>query len=286
MKPLVSILIPNYNKLGFIQETFQSLLSQSYQNWECIVVDDHSDDGSFEYLENLAQSEPRINLYKRPDNLPKGGNICRNYAFEMSSGDLIQWFDSDDIMLPNFLEDKVDFLKGNEDKLFVVSKVRIQFEEDYKGEKKFKHSMESENPIPDYLSFKLLFLPGGPMFRRKVFEEVGLFNPSLKKHQEWELFFRAVLKYPDWGIIQKEGYIYQINNDSITARMDQRDKLVEAELHVIQTALGYHSNPQIALAPANVRQSFLLKYLKFSLVHRKGSYAYWFLSEYLKELFR
>ncbi|MDN3204718.1 glycosyltransferase family 2 protein [Algoriphagus sediminis] len=284
--PLVSILIPNYNKLGFIEDTFQSLLAQTFQDWECIVVDDHSDDGSFEYLEELSERESRIKLFKRPDHLPKGGNICRNFAFEKSSGELIQWFDSDDIMLPNFLEDKVEFLKENPEFAFVVSKVQIHFEEDYQGEKNFEHSMESENPIPDYLNFKLLFLPGGPMFRRKVFEEVGLFNPSLRKHQEWELFFRAVLKYPEWGIIHDEGYIYQINNDSITARMDQRDKLVEAEIHAIQTALSYSTNPQIALAPAKVRQEFLLRYLRFSLIHKKGSKAYWFLSEYLKGIFR
>jgi len=250
------------------------------------VVDDHSDDGSFEYLKELSETECRIKLFKRPDHLPKGGNTCRNYAFEKSSGELIQWFDSDDIMLPNFLEDKVTFLEQNPEFAFVVSKVQIHFEEDYQGEKNFEHSMESEDPISDYLSFKILFLPGGPMFRRKVFEEVGLFNPSLRKHQEWELFFRAVLKYPEWGIIHEEGYIYQINNDSITARMDERDKLVEAEIHAIQTALSYSSNPQITLAPPQIRRHFLLKYLKFSLIHKKGSKAYWFFAELINDLFR
>src|SRR5690606_6713113 len=97
-QPLVSILIPNYNKAPYLRETLDSILSQTYLNWECIIVDDHSTDGSYEILEEYANLDCRFKVYKRPDHLPKGGNACRNYAFILSNGEFVNWFDSDDIM--------------------------------------------------------------------------------------------------------------------------------------------------------------------------------------------
>lgn len=96
--PLVSILIPNYNKAPYLRETLDSVLAQTYPHWECIIVDDHSTDDSWEILEEYAQKDFRFKIFKRPEKLKKGGSICRNVAFEYSSGQFIQWLDSDDVL--------------------------------------------------------------------------------------------------------------------------------------------------------------------------------------------
>lgn len=281
---LISILIPNYNKVEYIEDTFQSIVNQTYTNWECIIVDDHSTDGSWELLQKFVKSDSRFRLFKRPDSLPKGGNTCRNFAFSKAKGEYIQWFDSDDLMLPNFLLDKAKVLDQNPEFPFVASKAEIKFADDFIGTKSFMQNIESDDVISDYLRFRILFLPGGPLFRRFVFEEVGLFHPELKKHQEWELFFRVILRFPIWGVVKKKGFVYFINNNSITARMADTKKHVKAEIKAIQTALDAASNPLIALAPSKTRQYFLLRYLRFSLVHQMVGPAIWFTKRLIQEV--
>lgn len=119
--PLVSILIPNYNKAPYIRETLDSVLAQTYTNWECIIVDDHSTDESWNILEEYQAKDSRFKIFKRPDHLPKGGNACRNYAFELSKGKFIQWFDSDDILLDFALKVRIEEIERLESKDFVIS---------------------------------------------------------------------------------------------------------------------------------------------------------------------
>lgn len=121
MQPLVSVIIPTYNRVHLLGETLESLLAQTYRNWECIVVDDGSGDTTYELVEFYCERDSRIQYYQRPSHLPKGANACRNFGFEVSKGEFINWFDSDDLMTCNFLEVKVSEIL-NFDLDFVISK--------------------------------------------------------------------------------------------------------------------------------------------------------------------
>jgi glycosyltransferase involved in cell wall biosynthesis len=106
--PLVSILMPNFNKEIFLRETLLSIVNQRYSNWECIIVDDHSTDTSWTILTEFANLDPRIMVIRRPDQLIKGANSCRNFAFSLSSGEYIQYLDSDDQLSPDKLERQIN----------------------------------------------------------------------------------------------------------------------------------------------------------------------------------
>ena len=80
MKPLVSIIIPTYNRAHLIAETLDSIIAQTYTNWECIVVDDGSTDPTDELMETYCKKDSRFQYYHRPKNRPKGANACRNYS--------------------------------------------------------------------------------------------------------------------------------------------------------------------------------------------------------------
>src|SRR5690554_6998972 len=110
--PLVSIIIPTYNRAHLIGETLDSVLAQTYQNWECIVVDDGSTDNTDEVMAEYMAKDSRFQYHHRPEDRLPGGNAARNYGFEVSKGEYIQWFDSDDIMLQNFILDKVKVLNS------------------------------------------------------------------------------------------------------------------------------------------------------------------------------
>lgn len=99
--PLISILIPFKNTAKFLPECLQSILNQSYSNWELLIVDDGSTDDSFNLVESYANRDSRIKLFK---NNGFGIISALHLAFSKSKGDLITRMDSDDIMLPNKLE--------------------------------------------------------------------------------------------------------------------------------------------------------------------------------------
>jgi glycosyltransferase involved in cell wall biosynthesis len=91
--PLVSIIIPTYNRAHLIGETLDSVLAQTYQNWECIVVDDGSSDNTDKVVGKYVQKDSRFKYYHRPDEHLPGGNGARNYGFKMSKGEYVNWFD-------------------------------------------------------------------------------------------------------------------------------------------------------------------------------------------------
>lgn len=103
LQDLVSVIIPSYNSAKFIKETLDSVFNQTYKNIEVIVVDDGSTDGSFELIFNLKN--PNLKLVK---NLGKGACAARNYGFEISKGDYIQYLDADDLLSPNKIHDQMN----------------------------------------------------------------------------------------------------------------------------------------------------------------------------------
>jgi glycosyltransferase involved in cell wall biosynthesis len=113
MTSLASIIIPTFNRCHLIGETLDSILNQTYTNWECIVVDDGSTDNTKSLLKSYVNNDSRFHFLLRPNNRSKGANSCRNYGFEHCKGEFIQWFDSDDIMLPEFLDTKMELLKNS-----------------------------------------------------------------------------------------------------------------------------------------------------------------------------
>ena len=102
--PLISIIIPVYNRAVLLPMTIASIKAQTFGDWECILIDDHSTDNSFEVMIELRESDARIKTFLRPENLKKGANSCRNFGFLQANGQYIKWFDSDDLMFSNHLE--------------------------------------------------------------------------------------------------------------------------------------------------------------------------------------
>lgn len=100
-KPLISILTPFKNTSQFLPECLDSILNQTYTNWELIIVDDGSNDNSYSIVQKYADKDSRIKPYK---NSGKGIIMALRAAFEFSKGELITRMDSDDIMKPNKLE--------------------------------------------------------------------------------------------------------------------------------------------------------------------------------------
>ena len=117
MNPLVSIITPNYNCEKYISETIQSVINQTHQNWELIIVDDASTDNSVEIIKNFQYLDNRIKLIKVEEN--SGPAICRNIGIENASGFFLTFIDSDDLWLDNFI--KISLKKVRNTNGFVFS---------------------------------------------------------------------------------------------------------------------------------------------------------------------
>lgn len=100
----ISIIIPTYNRSKLLIETLQSVKNQTFENWECIIVDDGSIDNTEEEVNKFVFEDNRFKFEKRPEFYPKGACSCRNYGFEKSNGKYIQWLDDDDLLSKNKLE--------------------------------------------------------------------------------------------------------------------------------------------------------------------------------------
>lgn len=105
-KPLISILTPFKNTEFFLSECIESIIHQTYTNWELLIIDDHSTDNSYRLVENYVKKDSRIKLYK---NDGEGIINALQLAFKKSKGDMITRMDSDDIMTPN----KINILVNN-----------------------------------------------------------------------------------------------------------------------------------------------------------------------------
>ncbi len=104
----VSIVLPVYNAKGFVVETIQSVIKQTYQNWELIIVDDCSPDGTFQYLLEKYDDFPNVKIFRNEVN--SGAGITRNRALKEASAEMIAFLDADDIWLPTKLEKQVSHM--------------------------------------------------------------------------------------------------------------------------------------------------------------------------------
>jgi glycosyltransferase involved in cell wall biosynthesis len=186
--PLVSIIIPTYNRAHLIKETLYSVLEQTYTNWECIIVDDGSTDNTDEVLKKYQTSDNRFQFHKRPSGKPKGANACRNYGFQLSKGEFISWFDSDDIMAVDKINLSIKSLLDNSAELILCKNNKI--ETSFNNQLLNLKIVETKSFYREYILSRVSILTGDVIFKREIIENFK-FDEHLHKAQEYEFFTRV-----------------------------------------------------------------------------------------------
>lgn len=182
-----SIVIPTYNRASFINKTIQSILKQTYNHYEIIVVDDGSTDNTEEVVK--AINDTRIIYYKKI-NAERGA--ARNYGATKAKGDYINFFDSDDLALPNHLETASDFIKQhNQPEVFHLN---------YQWSSSNQKNTRKINHISGDLNKQLMLrnpLSCNGVFIRKDIIALNYFNEerSLSASEDWELWIRLASQY-------------------------------------------------------------------------------------------
>jgi glycosyltransferase involved in cell wall biosynthesis len=189
---LISILIPNYNKALYLKECLNSVLAQTYSNWECIIVDDHSTDRSWEIIEDFYKKDSRFKIFVRPDHLPKGGNVCRNYAINISKGDYCIFLDSDDVLADCCLEQRMRAIVDFPENDFWVFR-SLLFTNTPSDAKKLWNISSDEPDLVRFLRMDALWQTTGPIYKKSFIETLRGFDEKLSFWQDFELHIRSIL---------------------------------------------------------------------------------------------
>lgn len=131
IKDLVSIITPTYNCEKFISYTIESVIAQTYSNWEILIVDDYSSDNTAEIVEKYTKVDSRIKYIKLEEN--SGAAVARNKAIDSATGEYIAFLDSDDVWMPTKLEKQISFMKENRFNFTCTSYTKIDEEGKYLG---------------------------------------------------------------------------------------------------------------------------------------------------------
>lgn len=129
---LVSVITPTFNSAKFVSETIQSVISQDYNNWEMIVIDDHSSDNTVEIVHSWIEKDKRIRLLTNSENL--GPAITRNRGIENAKGRYIAFLDSDDLWQPQKLSQQISFMNENQVALCYTSYKIIDEQNNFLGD--------------------------------------------------------------------------------------------------------------------------------------------------------
>ena len=131
-EPSVDVILPNYNKAKFLEEAINSVIYQTYKNWNLYIIDDHSSDNSFEIINKFLNIK-NTNIIRLKKNM--GPSFCRNYGMRLSKSKYISFLDSDDNWTEDKLEKQIFFMEEN-DLNFTYTDYTPFFED--KGVKKFR----------------------------------------------------------------------------------------------------------------------------------------------------
>lgn len=214
--PVVSIITPSFNRADIVHETAASIFNQSYANWEWIIVDDGSTDNSWEVLQSFAQKDARVKVFRR-EREPKGACACRNIAVSKSSGEYVMFLDTDDLLAPYCLQQRVDACLAKPECDFVIFPMLL-FRKEPADLGLLWNIDKDEDDLLRVLYGDAICQGTGPLWKKKSFIEIGMWDERLKLWQDVELHIRSFLypvTYQKRMDLQPDVYL-RISDDSLS----------------------------------------------------------------------
>lgn len=234
VSPLVSIIVPTYNYGRYIGETLESLRSQTFEDWECIVVDDGSTDDTSVVVERYSATDARIH-YVWQENARQAS--ARNNGIRSARGKYIQFLDADDLLESEKLDHQVKFLELNATVDIVYSNVRY-FDLERPGERRLANDNDEPwMPVVSGAGSEILLplvrnniMPvNSPLLRRTTVAEIGFFNETLPPVEDWEYFIRCAAAHKRFQYQDREGVRALVRTHPESSSSDRR-KMFRAEM--------------------------------------------------------
>lgn len=269
----ISVIIPTYNRKVKLPACVESVLSQTYENIEVLVVDDASTDGTEELFHEIQ--DRRLKYLRYEEN--HGACYARNYGAERSDGELIAFQDSDDIWHPDKLEKQVAFMEKEQVDMCFCGMNRVAANGNH-----FHfpvHTFHKEHAVEEFLAENRASTQT-MLMKRKVWETLR-FDDQIRRYQDWDFGIRAANAY-DLGYLEEALVESEVGEDSISARVASYQHL----MHLYRKHLALYEQYPKSMAVMNRRMgkrvhptdpALAAKHFKKSLKLSKNPYdlKYW-----------
>lgn len=188
--PKVSVIIPTYNALTYLPETVESVFKQTFSDWELLIIDDGSSDGTAAWAKQITDLRVRLISQKN-----QGSSVARNTGITAAKGEYIALLDADDLWEPTKLEKQVHFLEQNPS-IGLVDTWTILINQKGKSTGRIIVSSAEGDVWKQLVQFKpVCCCDSTPLIRRSCFDNVGLFNPDLPYLEDLDMWIRLASVY-------------------------------------------------------------------------------------------
>ena len=188
--PFISVVIPAYNAAAFLPEVIQSVIDQSYSEWELLVIDDGSTDNTATLVNQYSESDGRVRLISKENG---GVSVARNLGAQLAKGELIAFLDSDDLWLKDKLSVHVDYMKSHPQVGVSFSRVEL-IESDGSTTNKLTDNIVDTLKPQDLFYSNPTVTTSNLVIRKSVFQELDGFDASMQYNEDIDLLFRLAIQ--------------------------------------------------------------------------------------------
>lgn len=259
---MVSIIIPCYNYAQFLSEALESVLAQTYSDWECIIINDGSHDNTEEKSLEYCAKDPRFKYFYKENG---GHSSARNLGIKRSVGKYILPLDADDTLSKDYVKEAVKKIESDENIKIVTGQVQ------YFGDRDEKVIMPSYD-LRSYLIVNYLSISS--LFRRVDFDKANGFDETMHVFEDWDLFIHILKKGGQVVELSGIGLNYRKKNDSLFRRTLKDKQRVFRDLLKLYNNHAdvyekYFENP-IFVIQENEKMNRVIKAYQQSLTYRIG----------------
>lgn len=251
--------MPVYNAELFLKESIESILNQSYRDFQFLILDDASSDGSLAIIKKYAQQDKRIIFFSNKKN--RGAAFCRNFLMKKSSTEFFAWMDADDISFPHRLKTQIEFLQSNPDIDIVSGKAAF-----------LGGSYTISHPLHDYQIKTRLFISGpstvnpAAMLRKEKLKKYNIiYQENLRSAQDYQ-FWVDCAPYMKFANLNQVMIHYRCHPQQISAQKTQKkNHLTIMQKHFLKFSIVLEKDFLLALMRKKEINHSLLRQLDFFL---------------------
>ena len=202
--PLISVIIPCYNYGAYMRDAVDSILAQTYTHWEMLIIDDGSKDNTAAIAQEYARQDSRITYHHQAN---QGLSAARNTGLRLAKGEYVQLLDADDYIAPKKLSLHLQTLLDRPTAALVFGDTyNFQHSEIVAERTQVQLHLQMApmsgqgQPLALHMAYDNIFLPGNPLFRKTLANQIGKFHEQLFSLEDWHFWYR--------GVLQGAEYIY------------------------------------------------------------------------------
>ena len=225
---LVSVIMPAYNAEAFIAEAIRSVIQQTYQNWELLVIDDASSDSTLKIIQKYSEKDKRIKIFKNSDN--QGTHKARNKGIKAAEGDFIAFLDADDQWKPEKLLKQLEILSSDNISACFSSYDLIS------ENGQFLEKRVEALPVLTYEKLLKANYVGNLTGIYSVKDLGKIYCPNIRKRQDWALWLKVIEEGGPMEGIQDSLAIYRVRKNSISTN---KLEMLSYNFRVYNEVLGY-----------------------------------------------